>query len=1206
MKKWNFVLIGLLLLSLTRMSAQNYYMTSPIGYGRAATGGSNATPVTVTTYNELNNALTASGPGVILIQGAIQVDYLSVLAVNKTLLGLPGSKLYTNDQTAGKSGILYFKSGTKNVIIRNVTFVGPGAYDSDGRDCLTFDGATDCWVDHCDFQDGMDGNFDNKGNTDNITVSWCKFSYNKPPKAGGSGGTDDHRFTNLVGSSSSDYPSSDGQYSITWQYCWWAQGCVERQVRARNAQLHMLNCFWNSSVAKKCIGLEDGSNGKGTQCYLEGGVFETPSATKNIDVSYGGSPDVTVVDCTGNGLANYSAAVTKPSYSYTALSSSLVKTALTSSCGAGATLNVTASGVVSSPCDGEPPVAPTLALTSGSASQSVTVNTPISNIVYSFGGGATGASVTGLPGGVSYSVNTSAKTVTISGTPTAVQTAAYTVTTVGGSPAVSLNGIITTTSSPVITLAVPTNITASATQTSAAISWNPVANASGYTVNFCNGGTTSSSDVVMLLNSTTAASAGVYTLNTGDQYKTTASISTSSACSPAGYTNTYRSGSINVNSLKLVNTTGVTKLTVGAKSSGSTVRVLQSYSINGGAQLTSGISQSGVATCGEYVINGLNLSAGNEIAFTFDGNIQISYFIASAGTASCTETAVTGTSFTAAGLTANTSYTYQVKATNSSSGYVNSAYSAPATVTTTNTPVTNGTLVLTSGSDNQYIILGNAITTIVYTYGGSATGAAVTGLPGGVSYSVNTSAKTVTISGTPTAASNATYTVTTSQSSGNAASLSGTITTTAPAPATLVLTSGSANQSIILGNAIVPIVYTYGGAASGAAVTGLPTGVSASVNTTAKTVTISGTPTAAQVAAYTVTTSQSSGSAASLSGTITTTAPVTLAVPSNITASATPTSATISWDAVANATGYTVNVCSGTTASSNVVMLLNSTSATSSGVYTLNTGDQYKTSASISTSGACAPAGYTNTYRSASINTNALKLVNTTGVTTLVIGAKSGGASVRNLLSYSINGGTQIATGITQSSTASCGEYVISGLNLAAGNEIAFVFDGNVQISYFNATAGTTGGVTCTETNVTGTSYTATGLTANTSVSYQIKATSTNPAYLNSAYSAVANVTTGSSARYAKGNKTAATETETTSISGFQCLPTLVENEVQVSLPETGDASITIFDLSGRQLMNVAAKGQNTTINLSALQQGVYIVLASQNGNVMQQRIIKK
>jgi len=61
----------------------------------------------------------------------------------------------------------------------------------------------------------MDGNFDNTKTADNITVSWCKFTYLKTPKAGGSGGSNDHRFSNLVGGSDSDTPD-DGKYSITW------------------------------------------------------------------------------------------------------------------------------------------------------------------------------------------------------------------------------------------------------------------------------------------------------------------------------------------------------------------------------------------------------------------------------------------------------------------------------------------------------------------------------------------------------------------------------------------------------------------------------------------------------------------------------------------------------------------------------------------------------------------------------------------------------------------------------------------------------------------------------------------------------------------------------------------------------------------------------------------------------------------------------
>ncbi|PZX11877.1 pectate lyase [Breznakibacter xylanolyticus] len=331
------------------MNAQDYCMKAPVGYGSATTGGGNATPVVVTTKTQLQTALSASGAGVVIVKGAIQVDYLSLKVSDKTILGLPGSSLYTNVQVSGGSGILYLKEGSNNVIMRNVTFIGPGAWDVNGRDLLTLDGATNIWIDHCDFQDGMDGNLDTKGNSDNITISWCEFSYLKAPKTTDYvvDGTPDHRFSNLIGSSSSDCPT-DKQFSMTWQYCWWAQGCVERQVRARNAQLHLLNCYWNSDVSKTCIGLEDGSGGVGTYCYVEGSVFAATGVYAKLN--YGGTPDIQFVDCMGSGLSNSATLPAAPGYLYRAIPSLEVEAAVTRSCGSGATLQVTEAGGVSSSC----------------------------------------------------------------------------------------------------------------------------------------------------------------------------------------------------------------------------------------------------------------------------------------------------------------------------------------------------------------------------------------------------------------------------------------------------------------------------------------------------------------------------------------------------------------------------------------------------------------------------------------------------------------------------------------------------------------------------------------------------------------------------------------------------------------------------------------------------------------------------------------
>lgn len=328
-------------------------MATPQGYGANTTGGGNATPITVSTYTAFKNALqsTTSANAVILVSGTIDCIYTSVQLNNKTIIGLPGARLRNLQITVGNSstsaansGILNIKPGSSNVIIRNLIFEGPGAYDVDGRDNLTNEG-TNIWVDHCEFQDGMDGNFDNKGQADNVTISWCKFTYLKPAIPGGSGGSNDHRFSNLVGSSSSDAPA-DGNYSITFQNCYWATGCKERMPRARNSQLHILSCYYNTGVSSsKALGLGGGVNN--TTCYVENTNFANVT---NVYTSYIGSDGGTVGLAFNNCLngASNIGTVTAPTYSTTPIPVNDVANYLTdSTCGAGATLQVTSAGVIS-------------------------------------------------------------------------------------------------------------------------------------------------------------------------------------------------------------------------------------------------------------------------------------------------------------------------------------------------------------------------------------------------------------------------------------------------------------------------------------------------------------------------------------------------------------------------------------------------------------------------------------------------------------------------------------------------------------------------------------------------------------------------------------------------------------------------------------------------------------------------------------------
>ncbi len=203
------------------------------------------------------------------------------------------------------------------------------------------------------------------------------------------------------------------------------------------------------------------------------------------------------------------------------------------------------------------------------------------------------------------------------------------------------------------------------------------------------------------------------------------------------------------------------------------------------------------------------------------------------------------------------------------------------------------TIVLTSGSASQTVSNSTAITPIVYAIGGSATGAVLTGAPSGITGSF--AGGVFTISGTPTASGVFTYTVTTTGA--GAVTATGTITVN-PLP-TIVLTSGSASQTVSNSTAITPIVYAIGGSATGAVLTGAPSGITGSF--AGGVFTISGTPTASGVFTYTVTTT--GAGAATATGTITVTS-ASIIVSCGITTSS---SYQFTWSPVTGATNYSIS-----------------------------------------------------------------------------------------------------------------------------------------------------------------------------------------------------------------------------------------------------------------------------------------------------------
>ena len=333
----------------------SYDKNAPVGWGTVGgsiTGSNGKNAVTVTSAADLVSAMSGTDQKTIYVKGTLTfTGQLTVQnAKNKTVLGLPGSALVNSTHTSDvdKTGILYLKN-CSNIILRNLTFKGAGAYDVDGKDNLTVTNCQYLWVDHCDFQDGVDGNFDCNNGSDNISVTWCRFRYLISPWSGGSGGSNDHRFSDLWGGSDKNASKDSGKLRTTFANCWWDEGCRERMPRVRFGKIHIVNCLYSSSVTSYCIGTGYKSN-----VYVEKTAFTSSKAQKtpwkNCATSSGYTDyNITVTGCSGasdqqkrSGSESYFNPYSY--YSYTPMAVGNVQTEVSTYAGATLSISVTSNG----------------------------------------------------------------------------------------------------------------------------------------------------------------------------------------------------------------------------------------------------------------------------------------------------------------------------------------------------------------------------------------------------------------------------------------------------------------------------------------------------------------------------------------------------------------------------------------------------------------------------------------------------------------------------------------------------------------------------------------------------------------------------------------------------------------------------------------------------------------------------------------------
>ena len=574
---------------------------------------------------------------------------------------------------------------------------------------------------------------------------------------------------------------------------------------------------------------------------------------------------------------------------------------------------------------------PSLDLTSGNNIQTVCINLPLISINYLVKGSATGVLATGLPPGLS--ITGVYPNFSITGSPTTAGIYNYTIQTLPGGPCppVQLRGTITVMPAIPFTLDVAgtniQNVCINMPIIPIGYTFDPLISGGGF------GGFPPG------INLSTIALPGGFNQVVFSGTPTTAGVFNYFIQTGSGSCFLRLTGTITVQAVPVItqNVAGANFQSVCINSAIAPI----AYSISGGATgtaITAGALPLGVTLSGN-TISGTPTVAGvynYTITTTPNGpctpvSLTGTITVVAAPTLTqnipganiqtvCINTAISPIAYTIGGTATGTAITAGALPAgvtlvgNTISGVPTVSGVFTYTISTTPpagtcTPVSlTGTITVQSlptislsiaGTNTQVICLKTPITNISYTIGGGATGTAITAgvLPPGVTLVGNT------ISGLPIAAGVFNYTISTLPAVAPATpctrvSLTGTITVLTDA--TITLTSGPANQVICNGVAITPVVYTVGGAATGAAIIAgaLPAGITGVYAAGPKTFTISGTPTVSGIFNYSVSATGSSCVNPTLDGSIN----VSPAINGTITAAG------------------IIQICNGQTAAVNVVL----------------------------------------------------------------------------------------------------------------------------------------------------------------------------------------------------------------------------------------------------------------------------------------------
>lgn len=247
---------------------------TPVGFGRATTGGTGGAVVTAHTGAEINAALCArasvSTPLIIRVDGTIthanttgasgscdttatEIQFKGVS--NVTLVGV------ANRGVLDQIGV--HLRDTSNIILQNLHIKNvkkSGSPISNGGDAIGMEsGVTNVWVDHNTLEasggesSGYDSLLDMKAGVTNVTVSYNH--YRNSSRAG------------LIGSSDSDAANTN----ITFHHNWY-ENIEQRTPLLRHGLVHTYNNYWsNVSNSDMIHGINSRMSGR---VLVEGNYFK--------------------------------------------------------------------------------------------------------------------------------------------------------------------------------------------------------------------------------------------------------------------------------------------------------------------------------------------------------------------------------------------------------------------------------------------------------------------------------------------------------------------------------------------------------------------------------------------------------------------------------------------------------------------------------------------------------------------------------------------------------------------------------------------------------------------------------------------------------------------------------------------------------------------------------------------------------------------